>query len=579
MDFSCLIFALMVMGVCGPGLAQELPTRFVVKDVRYAQPPRVDFGFRWELPQPVLDLDGDGLPEYAFVGSYQNFLPSGQVDAVWKLHRGGSGKLLWSKIFDQYVSFFSYSAAKKGKVLLKGPNGIGAVRVSADEEHLGIFPPPIGSKVKWIPIPEVVPGAMYNWVWNVSPAGDVNKDGSDDFLYEGVGLDRNSNAFFVIGVFDGLLMEPMWLVVQSPASELSTLMFSWWSRYPRFEDLNGDGFLDVVVYWIPRAGLPHVEIRALSGRDGSILWQHYFPRPQYIVGGTVRILPVGDLDQDGLRDILGYTFPDPFQGEPGYLRAVSGATGNQLWETTAEDFDPNYSLNPPESSALGVLREWPDVNGDGIPEFSSSATYTPNSNFLSEFWIMDGATTHFLQIMELDFDTLAPWSTVTVPAITGMLMGRIDLDDDGWPEGYVEVNVDPGVAYPGAHQATVGVESLRLPETVQTGVPISCKIHIPSSPGKDFRLLFSKSFKPGAAAHHIGSWNTTLKLDATSKQMNGVAGTTSTLDTHGWYSGTFTLPAGVGLENSTIYVRGIILDPTKLSGVKTLTTLSTLTVL
>jgi hypothetical protein len=568
----------MVLGVCGPVLAQELPTRFVVKEVRYAQPPRVDYGFRWYSMGPILDLDGDGLPEIGRIGAYQNFTPSGQADAVFQLSQGGTGRLLWSIIYDQFVSFFSYPAARRRSVLLNGQHGIVAVRVSEDETHLGIFPAPIGSFVKWISIPEVVPGALKNWVWNVSRAGDVNQDGSDDFLYEGLGRDPNNNMFKVLGVFDGLRMEPMWLVVQNPARELSALMRPW-GGYPRFEDLNGDGFVDVIVRWTPVGGLFYEEIRALSGKDGALLWQHFFPRPLYSVFGTVQVWPVGDLDSDGVSDVLGYAGADARQSEPGYLRAVSGATGQQLWETTAEDFDPYYSVSLSTWSILSTLNEWPDITGDGIPEIYSAHTLIPNSGgrIVFEFWIMDGVTTKVLQTMELGFDTFAPWSTVSLPAIAGIIM-EIDVDDDGWPEGYVEVNVDPGVAYPGAHQATVGVESLRLPETVQTGVPISCKIHIPSSPGKDFRLFFSKSFKPGGAAHHIGGWNTTLQLDATTQKMNGVTGTTGTLDNHGWTSGTFTLPAGAGLEGSTIYVRGIILDPTKPSGIKTLTTLSTLIV-
>jgi hypothetical protein len=576
-----MIFRAIFLSVCttvlvAPASAQEPAAPFVVKDVHFAPPPRGDTGFRWHSMGSILDLNGDGLPEFGRIGAYQNYMPSGQADAVFQLSQGGTGRLLWTIIYDQFESFFSYPAAQRGTALLNGQHGIVAVRVSEDETHLGIFPAPIGSFVKWIPIPEVVPGALDNRVVNVSCAGDVNLDGTDDFLYEGIGADPNNNTFRVMGIFDGLRMEPLWLVVQNPGRELSALM-SPGEGYPRFEDLNGDGFFDIIIRWTPVEGLLDQEIRALSGKDGALLWQHFFPRPLYTYYGIVQMWPVGDLDQDGVSDFLGYAMSDPFQGEPGYLRAVSASTGQLLWEKTAEDFDPYYSLNPPDGSRLDEFREWIDYTGDGISEFTSSRTFVPNSPFYSEFWIMDGATSRILQTLELGFDTLAPWSTATVPAKTGIFMG-IDLDEDGWPEGYVDVNVDPGVAYLGAHQATVGVESLRISRRVKTGVPIRCKIHIPSSPGKDFRLLFSKSFKPGAAAHHIGGWNTTLQQDATTRRMNGVPGTTGTLDNHGWYSSTFMLPAGAGLEGSTVYVRGLILDPSKPSGIKTLTTLSTLTV-
>jgi len=560
-------------------VSQELPSKFVLKHVNFSQPPRGDYGFRWEYPQPKGDLNRDGLPEYSAIGAYQNFAPSGQADAIAMLRMGGSGRLLWHKAYDQYSSFFSLPAAWRTSVLLNGVHGLTAVRVSADETHLGVFPEPIGSFVKWIPIPEPVPNAKNNWVTDVSLAGDVNQDGTDDFLYEGLGRDSNNDRFRVMGVFDGKRMEPMWLIVQNPTSELRTLLPYWAHRFPRFEDLNQDGFLDLLVNWIPTAGLLDAEIRAISGRDGSIIWQHFFPRPQYSAGGVVYIMPVGDLDGDGVRDVLGRTGADPSSSEPGYLRSISGATGVEIWEVTAEDYDPYYSTNPPEASWLGKIQPWPDVNGDGLDEFFSGATYVPNSTGGQDrqSWILDGATATVIQVIERSFVDLSPWSSVSVPSLADPTIW-FDLDDDGWPEGTIDVNVDPGVAYPGAHQGIVGVESLRLPQNVNTGSPFSCKIHIPSSPGKDFHILFSQKFFSGVGAHHIAGWNTNIKLDATTQLLNGLAGAAGTLDSNGWYSGTMTLPPGVGLEGTTVYAKGVVFDPAKPGGVKTLTTLSTLIV-
>jgi outer membrane protein assembly factor BamB len=145
-----------------------------------------------------------------------------------------------------------------------------------------------------------------------------------------------------------------------------------WQRLDRVapaQDFNGDGIADLLGNSPPanpdsssaRAGM-----FAVSGRDGQVLWQARI-KGMSSWGGADRTAtaapPDGDLDGDGLPDVLLFTQPgwgDPDTQAP--LRAFSGKAGRLLW--AAQDL----RVREREQIQYAHLLECRDLNGDRKPE-------------------------------------------------------------------------------------------------------------------------------------------------------------------------------------------------------------------
>ena len=102
-------------------------------------------------------------------------------------------------------------------------------------------------------------------------------------------------------------------------------------------DLDGDQLLDVFSY------TPNHEIQAISGLDGSSIWNH-------ALQGVQAVKKYVDVNGDGIEDLLGYSISR--------LRAIDGATGITLWENANNIVNPGQWLNI----------EYQDFTGDGIED-------------------------------------------------------------------------------------------------------------------------------------------------------------------------------------------------------------------
>ncbi|MEQ9443160.1 MAG: hypothetical protein RIG62_29255 [Cyclobacteriaceae bacterium] len=123
---------------------------------------------------------------------------------------------------------------------------------------------------------------------------------------------------------------------------------------PRTADLNQDGILDIVI----GAGGDEFSgcdsaIVAFNGENGEVLW-HVAGRDQ-MVGSAI----FSHIDDDSIPDII-------LSGRAGQLRAVSGKDGSLIWSYYAEeDF-----LQSPDSVFLNFYAAHllPDIDGDSIPD-------------------------------------------------------------------------------------------------------------------------------------------------------------------------------------------------------------------
>ena len=174
--------------------------------------------------------------------------------------------------------------------------------------------------------------------------GDVNGDGEVDLILWSYGGGRDYRVYAID--LNGNILWSFRTIERVDASPLTA-------------DLNGDGFLDVIV--ADRAGYVYV----INGRDGSLLWR-------LDIGAPVRVTPaVGDIDGDGRLELVvaadngyvyAYEFPSSslnvywgmFQGSP---------TASGVQQSVDGDLD---LLSDYTESLIGTDPHNPDTDGDGM---------------------------------------------------------------------------------------------------------------------------------------------------------------------------------------------------------------------
>jgi len=204
--------------------------------------------------------------------------------------------------------------------------------------------------------------------WAVAPAGDVNGDGSADFLvgspgYRNGSLAQAGRADLVSGR-DGSLLE-------SWKGEASQNFFG--SALAGIGDADGDGVPDIAVgaRWAGHNGFNSGSVYVFSGADGSQLLRRDGNAPNDYLGAAVAA--AGDVDGDGHADFLaGAWGADPNGESSGQASLFSGRDGSLLrsWDGMAEQIRFGQTL-----AGLG------DVNGDGVPDVAVGASFDNTAAF------------------------------------------------------------------------------------------------------------------------------------------------------------------------------------------------------
>ncbi|MBM4463919.1 MAG: VCBS repeat-containing protein, partial [Chloroflexi bacterium] len=119
-------------------------------------------------------------------------------------------------------------------------------------------------------------------------------------------------------------------------------------------DLDGDGLPDVLVYietgpWDNRTET----VIAKRGSDGTHLWEESVSGYEASIGAEV----VGDLDGDGLPDVLVNSWVGPSDDPTDTVIAKKGNTGYHLWEESITGY-----------SAYIDAEVVADLDGDGLPD-------------------------------------------------------------------------------------------------------------------------------------------------------------------------------------------------------------------
>jgi len=315
------------------------------------------------------DLNGDGYDDFG-VGAYfddNNGADSGSVRVI----SGATNSVLYTVNGDAAGDYFGYSLSAAGDVNKDGYDDF-VVGAYLDDNGGVDSLYENGSARVFSGIDGAIlytfdgDNADDNLGTSVSAAGDVNGDGYPDIL---VGIPTDDNN----GIDSGSAR------VLSGSDGAILYTFSGDSAGDRLGtavagvgDVNNDGYADVV------AGVPFDDnnsrtnsgsVRVYSGFNGAVLYTLNGDTAGDRLGNSVSA--AGDVNKDGYDDVLaGAPFDDNTGGDSGSARVFSGVNGDILYTVNGDNAGDQLGVSV---DAAG------DVNADTYPDFIAGAWWDDNN--------------------------------------------------------------------------------------------------------------------------------------------------------------------------------------------------------
>ncbi len=539
---DCLVVAVGALLAHGVATAQPNPNGSRHLYTIYGLAPGDHYGL---AAGALGDVDNDGVPDFLIANAYDDRVVTdqGSIDVV----SGATGQVI--RTVDGTVSggVFGWSVHAIGDV--DGDTVPDFVAGGRFSNNAIVFSGRTGAVL------HTKSGALATDHFGVfvSRAGDVNNDGTGDFI---VGAPQDIGAGTAVGYAtvysgkDGAVLHTF--VGDTPGDRFGTSVSD-------AGDLDADGFADVAV------GASQFQVgtgylRIFSGKTGSTIRTLVGPGFGDRFGSFTRL--VGDVDNDNLPDLAvgapGHTRV-PIDGA-GLVRVVSGKDGS-----TIHDFVGQTTLD-----ALGAsVGEAGDVDGDGHADILAGATQIiPRT--LGYATLYSGKTGQVLFTFQgTNTYALAGWAAETVGDITG----------DGAPDFIV------GVPHDQTRGLNVGMAR------VFSAVPefFSSDTHeVPVGVGGAQRLYVDGGASEAGMAYVIGgsaagttpgipvqSFTVPLNLDAyllltlNAPSLPPLSGFAGILDGTGRGGGAFTAPpsAFAALAGITIHHAAVVLGPSGIRAV------------
>ena len=347
-------------------LSWSLPARAASSLLILDNPLRLPFtGFASSLAV-VGDLDGDGVADY-LVGAYEHYWQENLNQGRAFVFSGQSGKLLFPLDLPHPHpgAAFGSAVAAAGDVNQDGvPDLLVGAFGQGESGQAFVFSGKTGKLLYTLQAPQRQFGAGFGW--SVAALGDLTGDGVPELVVGAFAQEGRGRAF----VFNG--QNGKFLRTLAPPSPLDGVAFGW--SVASAGDLDQDGFPDVLV-GAPYTPVGELSVQgrvfAFSGRTGKLLYSLTDPFPRAGEGFGWRVASGGDLNGDGVPDILigaPYKTGEGTRSE-GAAFVFNGADGALLFSLR------NPGLNKSYSGFGLTVSQSPDINGDGVPEILVSAPY------------------------------------------------------------------------------------------------------------------------------------------------------------------------------------------------------------
>ena len=184
-------------------------------------------------------------------------------------------------------------------------------------------------------------------------------------------------------------------------------------------DLDGDSLPDVLVRsWVGPSDNQTQTVIAKKGSDGSHLWEEPISGDNAYIEAQV----VGDLDGDGLPDVLVYSYVGPEDNSTATVIAKRGSDGTHLWE---EPISGDYAYIYAE--VVG------DLDGDSLPDVLVDSYVGPEDNSTATVIAKRGSDGTHLWGESISGYEASIWAEEVVG----------DLDSDTLPDVLVKSVVGP----------------------------------------------------------------------------------------------------------------------------------------
>ena len=467
-------------------------------------------------------------------------------------------------------------------VVLATPHGLRLLTQDSPTSDWVLLDAASWSRAATIPASMAVPGYAYIGIAGVRQAGDLNRDGYDDFYTDLIGQDLGGVSMAGTALIDGASLQRAWLHLEPghPGTPALRLM-------PTDEfDLDGDSVADRILLHYRYQGPAAIDtpIVALSGADGGEIWRT-------TVNGwgdfhAAELVP--DLTGDGVADLLASRI-DYSGATPPQIFLFHGGNGGLVWSQPVSSFSGLFP--DPDGTQVGLeVTSW--LGGFGIDRNPRTGqqeivvpihpvyNYGPDEVGLVSLSISSGAPLG-VEMMPVD---LWPWTDDPLFSLNGSLyltpLG--DIDRDGlteWSATTPALSWSPPGGSIVRQVAVVGRPTLAAPASAQIGTSIQVEIGVPAAQNMQCVLLASTVFdKDGGAV--IDGWKT--HLSATNPVLRATLRSrayTTTLDALGRGVIPVHVPPFAFLAGQTLFLRAIVLEPGSADKVYTLSSVATVEIL
>ena len=438
-----ILYFMKVLGTCWIFLVLLVTSEAISAPIIFDHPnPQAGANFGAAMAS-VGDIDSDGIPDLLVGAPRQDVGGNADQGQVYLLS-GSTGALLLTldNPFPQADAQFGSSIASAGDIDDDGKNDlfVGAPSQDIGSCEIGdtsgcsvgqafVFSGDTGALLLTLNHPTPHSGAFFGSA--VASTGDINGDLVPDLI---VGTPGQSVGVFVssqVFVFDGLggtllltLNDP------NPPETESDVGSTFGSVVASVGDINNDSVPDIVVgdgQQDVAGNIDQGQVHIFSGANGNLLLTLNNPNPQAGAFFGASAASVGDIDNDGVPDILIGASKQDVGGnfDQGQAYLFSGADGALL--ITLDNPNP-----PQVSSNFGSAVAFTgDVDGDAVPDLLVGAPgQTVNGVKQGQAVVFSGSDSSVL--LTLDNPTAQADANFGAAVISGG-----DIDNDGKPDPLV----------------------------------------------------------------------------------------------------------------------------------------------